>query len=136
MRNKDFLLTFQANGPKIMADEKGKLKMTYEKGKCVKVIGGTHKNKTVWLNAAKPETTESRVNIIVDDAKGERATWTSPRFISSDVIAVTPPARMRMLSFSSSPKQSCWSRRSPLSSQGASLMPRLSIKSASTLTYS
>jgi hypothetical protein len=92
MRNKDFLLTFQANGLKIMADEKGKLKMTYEKGKCVKVIGGTHKNKTVWLNAAKPETTESRVNIIVDDAKGERATWTSPRFISSDVIAVTPPS--------------------------------------------
>jgi hypothetical protein len=75
-----------------MADEKGKLKMTYEKGKCVKVIGGTHKNKTVWLNAAKPEMTDRRVNIVVDDEKGERATWTSPRFISSDVISVTPPS--------------------------------------------
>jgi hypothetical protein len=62
----------------------------YEKGKQIKILGGTHKNKTVWLNTAKPERTDKRVYVVVEDDKGTRATWTSPRFISHEEIAGPP----------------------------------------------
>jgi hypothetical protein len=65
--------------------------MAFKKGKRITIIGGKHKNKRVWLDDAKRDSSDTRVNIIVDDPdKGERATWTSPRLIMSDYIDGPP----------------------------------------------
>eukprot|EP00978_Attheya_sp_CCMP212_P043238 scaffold278662_cov55-Attheya_sp.AAC.1 len=111
--------------------------MVYEKGKHhVKVIGGMHKNKKVWLNATKSEKTDKRVNIIVDGEKGERATWTNPNFISSNRIAVNPPNLYDHAVLQQLPKTELLVKKLPMISQSATSMLWLSRKLPCTFTNS